>query len=579
MSCPFSKTGSEQKKSRAKSPTKPTEAKSGGSPFVHPDVTQSNTKCPSFSSGCPFGDASKHSPVMSEDEIAQLSTKCPAWADGHCPFSSASGGKHPAVNSTALAPLCPAMRASSGCAFSGNAAHPQMLQFTQDVVRRCPSFHGAGACPFKGVKTEAPHPVASSLDDLKKRCPAFEQDCPFKPDSQQMIHRAVKFSSEFVAYLREVCPEFKKAQGCPFSHLKNLSDLDLSKCPAFAESCPFDQKLTKYPKLAEFCQGDISKCLAFAKGCPFKPSDDRGSAEACPVLAGWHKSLHPPVRLLDQFHDCLAFKQQAGCPFRGASTDTKHRFMGLLDGSIDILKEKCPAWSSGICPFSNGSKAHPSISSAQDVSKCPAFRDGGCVFNASSAPSDAHPNIAYLFADNPTSSCAAFSNGCPFALLGSKTISDMRDAMTSCPAFLKAHGCPFKNAKTSGELFTKFSEIPVSHYDMLSGEQNIMAKMLSFTNLAQVESQSDNAVPSGHPPVRSSSNISQCPMMSKKRKNPPARTPCASDFAQMFYNLHHAHNEKSLNGDCAETIQGETPVKEMLSKCPVFASGKCPFAA
>lgn len=180
----------------------------------------------------------------------------------------------------------------------------------------------------------------------------------------------------------------------------------------FSESCPFDAKKSKYPKLAQLA--NVGNCKAFAAGCPFKP--ERQEHESCPVLAGWHEALHPPVHALDNVaHDCIAFKQQAGCPFREASSDKDHRMMGMIDGALDVIKEKCPAWSAGTCPFSKDSNAHPEITSAAQVADCPAFKGKSCVFNAASPPTDAHPNIAYLFTKS-VKDCSAFTGYCACGL-------------------------------------------------------------------------------------------------------------------------------------------------------------------
>ncbi|XXQ37654.1 Cyclin-dependent kinase 2 like protein [Plasmodiophora brassicae] len=534
----------------------------------HPNLNgvPSVQRCPAYGKGCPFSSENGgHAALLSKEDLEVVRQKCPAWNQGCCPFSN-NNDMHPKITSMALVHLCPNFKETKSCPFAG-ASHPDISKFVGDI-KTCPVFSGHDSCPFK---KSAVHPSVDEFAAQIKKCPAFAADCPFKPNSQQTIHKGIKFSEALIAYLREVCPAFKDER-CPLDKYKSFSEMDLRKCPAFSESCPFDAKKSKYPKLAQLA--NVGNCKAFAAGCPFKP--ERQEHESCPVLAGWHEALHPPVHALDNVaHDCIAFKQQAGCPFREASSDKDHRMMGMIDGALDVIKEKCPAWSAGTCPFSKDSNAHPEITSAAQVADCPAFKGKSCVFNAASPPTDAHPNIAYLFTKS-VKDCSAFTGGCPFAALGRPFQAPqeaMGRALKSCPAFVEAHGCPFKQLKTSAQLFEKFASIPSTHYEMLQGDNDFVSKMLKATRLTSRVPAADPASILSRCSSTASSSSFRCPMSGKKRKEPSTPKYSHDDFAKLFAHFHHK------DSDASPLLKDTTPIKEMLQQCPAFSLGKCPFAA
>jgi hypothetical protein len=220
-------------------------------------------------------------------------------------------------------------------------------------------------------------------------------------------------------------------------------------------------------------------------GCPFKHAKledaDASNEKACPYLAALKNDSHPAIYSLDESANCQAFKNENGCPFRAESADSIHRLFGLDEEALNTIKSKCPGFSTGSCPFSSTSSAHPTISSASQLSECPAFKEGGCIFDAASSQTcSVHPNVGFLF-KNPISACPAFSKqSCPFATLGKEkgpSASSLKEAKNLCPAMQE--GCPFADAKTLEDFAKRWSEVPASHLELLSGSDRLFANIMS----------------------------------------------------------------------------------------------------
>lgn len=570
---------------------------------THPEVTSelSTENCEAFQSGCPFNhndDNAKHPSILNEEAMKLLKEKCPAFK-GACPFSAASDA-HPTVSKLSDATKCPAF--SNGCPLdpkSAGKSHPDVSKLWSSAPSDCKAMQSG--FPFKKAKmAEKPaHPVVLDEPSTKK-CPAFEAGCPFH-DSE--AHPSV-LSRDAIAQLKEKCPAFKDA--CPFSgasdaHPTVTSLAEARKCPAFKDGCPLSSKSSSHPDIRSFWSSDISNCKAFNSGCPFKKSkmdtDSRGE-EACPFLSGWHKSLHPCIYSLEHAKDCRAFQAENGCPFRAESKDKTHRLFGLDEESLKTISEKCPAWKNSKCPFGPESEVHPTISAASDIKKCPAFKDGGCVFNADSKAIAAHPNVSSYF-KRPITDCSAFSRGCPFVTLGQEKPSESsgKRVKAQCPAFKEK--CPFASVKTFAEFASRWGDVPSSHFDLIgSSNQTVSLLMRSVRRAAAPD---DEKMDDGKPVAKDVGPGDKCPMGSsssttvagsKKRKR---QSMSAFEFAQVFAKMHPAHSKPGTfdscpafedgcafnqmsNGTVAEKKLGEKPLSELVSKCPAFTDGQCPFS-
>ena len=103
--------------------------------------------------------------------------------------------------------------------------------------------------------------------DIKKKCPAFEDGCPFAMVEEKQLIVSIKN-----------CPEFKS--GCPFKDAKSLAKVyeKLSHVPHSAghESELSGQKLIEMFKkmhdTSEYFEEKLGDCPVFHKdqGCPFK---------------------------------------------------------------------------------------------------------------------------------------------------------------------------------------------------------------------------------------------------------------------------------------------------------------------
>ncbi|RUP46219.1 hypothetical protein BC936DRAFT_147196 [Jimgerdemannia flammicorona] len=219
-----------------------------------------------------------------------------------------------------------------------------------DIKQKCPAFQNG--CPYANGKFDS------------TKCPAFEKGCPFANKSKEEINA-----------LLETVPKGHPA--CPVDETSNVmsSIKDAKqKCPAFSSGCPY---------ATEGATAEVTaKCPAFGHGCPFHKTEETTevpvAATGCPFMSGQMK--HGDIGKCPVFHST-------------ATTDAQHTHSmpsvaALKSMSVEELKQQCPAFKSG-CPYANDAKA------AQDTSKCPAF-EKGCPFSHKS-----HEEIKELISNLP----------------------------------------------------------------------------------------------------------------------------------------------------------------------------------
>lgn len=107
--------------------------------------------------------------------------------------------------------------------------------------------------------------LQKDVTDLKDKCPAFEEKCPFDTPAAKELKELAKD-----------CPAFK--EGCVFENAKTIQDVyeQLSNIPDMADGSPHQKALVMILKLIHSVSSElkekIGECPAFSskQGCPFK---------------------------------------------------------------------------------------------------------------------------------------------------------------------------------------------------------------------------------------------------------------------------------------------------------------------
>ena len=107
--------------------------------------------------------------------------------------------------------------------------------------------------------------LQKDVTDLKDKCPAFEEKCPFDTPAAKELKELAKD-----------CPAFK--EGCVFENAKTIQDVyeQLSNIPDMANGSPHQKALVMILKLIHSVSSElkekIGECPAFSskQGCPFK---------------------------------------------------------------------------------------------------------------------------------------------------------------------------------------------------------------------------------------------------------------------------------------------------------------------
>ena len=267
------------------------------------DTESVKDNCPAFKEGCPYS-------KLSQDTFTDEVKKCPEFKNG-CPFKSAENVKDVLEELSKM----PESKHHTG------PAHEQLLSMLRAVhsksksleekVGECPVFQTEEGCPFKGASKEGDPVIkppasvltswtVSDISNLKEKCPAFKEGCPFASMDDKALSEEIK-----------KCPEFK--EGCAFKDAKSVEEIydQLSKMPSGDEHSHHKEALLKTMKVIH--------------------SVGQEKADECPVL------------------------QKEGCPFKSVESDGKP----LVEPAEAVLpagtKRKCPAADGG-SPFSKISK-------------------------------------------------------------------------------------------------------------------------------------------------------------------------------------------------------------------------------
>ena len=268
-------------------------------------------KCPAFKDGCPY---SKLTQEVFMDELK----KCPEFKSG-CPFKDASNVKDVLEELSKM----PEAKHHEG------SPHEHLLSMLRSVhsvskslegkIGECPVFQTEGGCPFKQASKEGKAVVeppstvlegiatAHDLTEIKEKCPAFKDGCPFATADNEELLKEIK-----------KCPEFTK--GCVFKDAKSVEEIQ--------------KKLSEIPN-----QGD-------EKSCHHRD-----------VLLETMKLIHGAGH--SKAGECPVLKDE-GCPFSGVKSDGKPvvdppEAVLPKDADVSALKRKCPASETG-CPFSKLAK-------------------------------------------------------------------------------------------------------------------------------------------------------------------------------------------------------------------------------
>ena len=253
--------------------------------------------------------------------------------------------------------------------------------------------------------------------DMKQKCPAFKDGCPFTKLEDNDMREAI-----------EKCPEFKS--GCPFKNAKSLAEVyeKLSHVPHSAghETELSGQKLVEMFKkmhtTSECLEEELGECPVFHKpdGCPFKSVRDKEGKHLVEPAASLVSPLQEPV---------------LSCPMK-----TK-----IMTTDVANLPEACPAFQPS-CPFVNVTNNSGAFKSAE---KCPKFKDG-CAFKECKTFSDIYSKLNEI----PDLEEEQGSHG--EVLRSLKMIHDvcveMEKQIGECPVFKTDVGCPFKTVCSDDKL-------------------------------------------------------------------------------------------------------------------------------
>ena len=235
--------------------------------------------CPAFKDGCPYS-------KLTQDLFIEEIKRCPEFKQG-CPFKSTG-------NVTEIREELSKMPESK---HHTGAAHEQLLNMLKAVhsesksleekVGECPVFKTKEGCPFKDASKEGkpliepPAAVlesltASDVSELKEKCPAFKEGCPFaKMDNEALLEEIKK------------CPEFK--DGCAFKEAKTIGEIHskLSQMPSSDKDSHHKEALVKTMKVIHSVGNEkADECPVIQKeGCPFKSVESEGKPLVEPAEA------------------------------------------------------------------------------------------------------------------------------------------------------------------------------------------------------------------------------------------------------------------------------------------------------
>ena len=366
--------------------------------------------CPAFKDGCPYS-------KLTQDLFIEEVKKCPEFKQG-CPFKSTG-------NVTEILEELSKMPESK---HHTGAAHEQLLNMLrlvhceskslEEKVGECPVFKTKEECLFKDAsKEEKPlkEPptagveslTASDVSELKEKCPAFKEGCPFaKMDNEALLEEIKK------------CPEFK--DGCAFRDSKTIEEIycKLSQMPSSENDCHHKEALVKTMKLINSVGHEkADKCPVIQKGgYPFGFVESEGKPLVNPA-----ETVHPTAE---------EKKSKSEMPLA--------HLVRLTD-----LKETCPAFESG-CPFAKvGEKDF-----GKELELCPEFKEG-CPFKDSGFVGDIYKKLVNLPAFSTEKSHGAKLLDI-FKQIHEVSLS-LKEEMGECPVFVTDEGCPFKTVCSDGK--------------------------------------------------------------------------------------------------------------------------------
>ena len=364
--------------------------------------------CPAFKDGCPYS-------KLNEDLFIEEIKRCPEFKQG-CPFKSTG-------NVTEILEELSKMPESKHCT---GVAHEQLLNMLRAVhcesksleekVGECPVFKTKEGCPFKDPSKEGkpliepPTTVlesltASDVSEIKVKCPAFKEGCPFaKMDNEALLEEIKK------------CPEFK--DGCAFKDAKTIEEIysKLLQMPSSDKDCHHKEALVKTIKVIHGHE-KADKCPVLQKeGCPFKSVESEGKP-----LVNTTETILPAVE-----------------ENKSESKKSHTHLVCLAD-----LRDTCPAFESG-CPFAKVGERD----FGKELELCLAFKEG-CPYKGSGAVGDIYKKLANLPAFSTEGSHGA-------KLLDifkhiHEVSHSLREEMGECPVFVTDEGCPFKTVCSDGK--------------------------------------------------------------------------------------------------------------------------------
>ena len=366
--------------------------------------------CPAFKDGCPYS-------KVTRDLFIEEIRRCPEFKQG-CPFKSTG-------NVTEILDELSKMPESK---HHTGVAHEQLLNMLrvihceskslEEKVGECPVFKTKAGCPFKDASKEGepliepPTTVlesltASNVSELKEKCPAFKEGCPFaKIDNEALLEEIKK------------CPEFK--DGCAFKDAKTVEEIysKLSQMPSSDKDCHHKEALVKTIKVIHSVGHEkADKCPVLQKeGCPFKFVENEGKPLVNPAEA-----VLPAVE-----------------ENKSESEKSLAHLVCLTD-----LRETCPAFESG-CPFAKVGERD----FGKELELCPEFKKG-CPYKDSGVVGDIYKKLANL----PSFSTEG-SHGAKLLDIFKhihEVSHSLREEMGECPVFVTDEGCPFKTVCSDGK--------------------------------------------------------------------------------------------------------------------------------
>eukprot|EP01104_Vermistella_antarctica_P020793 TRINITY_DN9059_c0_g1_i1.p1 TRINITY_DN9059_c0_g1~~TRINITY_DN9059_c0_g1_i1.p1 ORF type:complete len:319 (+),score=61.19 TRINITY_DN9059_c0_g1_i1:57-959(+) len=260
-------------------------------------------KCPKFKDGCPFqGDSIWQVLIHFQKESGEIDwstigDKCPAFTEGKCPFASE------ASSLAAKLKGCPSFK--SGCPFKSSSV------FTSSIKDACPAFKDG--CPYAKNLDEYKAALKDCPAFKDNKCP-FSKDDSVAAVFAHMHSK--EFMSELEGF-KEKCPAFSKGEGsaaCPFKNLLPKLAEDAKKCPLFQNGCPFHPSHSTSDSSSPFSSSSAGGCpFLHGKRSHVESADtdsaaktEEGAAEEPPVKSP-RKEEAPAA--------AAAVNPPKGCPF------------------------------------------------------------------------------------------------------------------------------------------------------------------------------------------------------------------------------------------------------------------------